>query len=271
MTPIEQTVKSVDGTELAVYKWSTTGKASAAQLVVSHGYLEHAMRYAEFAQVLATKHGISVTVYDYRGHGKSGGSPGFVKKWKDYHDDLDAVLTTVEGDTPTFVLGHSNGGLVCLDYFSKNTDTRVQGLIICSPWLGPAASKLLGNIFPKLKLPVSKDEAGPRVLTHDPVKIKEHEDDKLNLTKLTVGWAYQSLLAQARVTTECKQISIPIMYAYAELDRVADPLLNKKFGQLLAADDKTILERKGCHHEILNEIDRDELYGIFAEWIMKRV
>ena len=280
----EQTVKSEDGIELVVYKWATSGnKKPKAQLLIAHGYLEHGRRYGEFAEVLSQKHQIAVTVYDFRGHGNSSGARAFVRNWKDYHADLDAVLATVDDESPKFVLGHSNGGLVCLDYFSDKdnqaTVKEIRGLIITSPWLGPAkklpyikvlASKLLGNIFPKLTLPVDKEELSGKVLTHDPVKVKENDDDEMNLRKLTVGWAYQALLAQQRVTTECKHIPVPLLFAYAELDLVADPELNKKFGQMVAADDKTILERKGEYHEILNETDRKELYEIFAEWILKR-
>ena len=279
----EQTVKSEDGTELVVYKWATGSKKAKAQLVVAHGYLEHGLRYSEFADVLSQKHQIAVTVYDFRGHGKSSGARAFVKSWKDYHADLDAVLATLDHESPKFALGHSNGALVCLDYFSDKdnqaTVNEIKGLIVTSPWLGPAkklpyikvlASKVLGNIFPKLTLPVDKEELSGKVLTHDPIKVKDNDDDEMNLRFITVGWAYQALLAQKRVTTLCKQIPVPFLFAYAELDLVSDPELNKKFGQMVAADDKTILERKGDYHEILNETDRKELYETFAEWILKR-
>ena len=281
--PTEQTVKSADGTDLMVYKWLPS-KKSKAQLVVVHGYLEHGMRYREFAQALAEEHQIAVSVYDFRGHGKSSGPRGYVSKWEDYHADLEAVLGTLSDDgTPKFVLGHSNGGLVSLDYFFKKGDElkgKINGLLITSPWLGPAAklpyikvllSKFLGNIAPRLSLPVREDEVSGKVLTHDEEKVKEHDEDELNLTNFTLGWAYQSLLAQTRVTNNCKALSVPLMFAYAELDQVADHNLNKKFVQMLAVEDKTVLERKGCFHEVLNETDRKELYGIFAEWILKRV
>lgn len=286
----KQTVQSADGTELAVYKWTSTNNnnnnnsSSKAQLLISHGYLEHGQRYREFAEVMANKYSIDVTVYDYRGHGHSKGAKALCSNWKQYHEDLEAVMKTLKNDSlPKFVLGHSNGGLVCLDYFLEHSETvsslDVKGLLITSPFLGPAAklscvkkqlSRLLGRFFPSLTLPVSEDEISGETLSRDPVKIKEHDEDELNLNALTVGWAYQAMSAQDRVLNNTKSISVPLFFAYAELDQVADPALNREFSKKVSATDKTVMERKGCRHEVLNEINREDLYETIAEWILAR-
>jgi len=292
-----------DGTTLQLYQWLPTetlpstgvvAPAAKAHLIIVHGYLEHGMRYAEFANVLASEHGIAVTVFDVRGHGSSSGPRGYVHYWSDYHDDLDAVIqevSTFAPTTPLFVLGHSNGGLIALSYFldggSQAHRQHVRGLLITCPWLAPAAklpyikilaSKILGRILPSLTLPVNAEEVSGKVLMHDENKIKEHDTDERNLHRITVGWAYQSLLTQQQVLDAAAagaspwKLPIPLWYAFAEQDMVANPAVNRTFGEQIqsAVNDKTVVERKGSYHEILNETDRVELYGQIAAWILQR-
>jgi alpha-beta hydrolase superfamily lysophospholipase len=57
---------------------------------------------------------------------------------------------------------------------------------------------------------------------------------------------------------------------YAEEDQVADPKLNKSFAEQIAANDKTVVERKGNYHEVLNETDRKELFTDIKRWIETR-
>jgi alpha-beta hydrolase superfamily lysophospholipase len=59
-----------DGTEIALHHWPHPG--ARAQVLVLHGYGEHAGRYRELAEAL-TAAGYDVVACDHRGHGSSGG------------------------------------------------------------------------------------------------------------------------------------------------------------------------------------------------------
>lgn len=267
----------MDGNTLKVYQWKPKTK-SKAQILVNHGFLEHALRYTEFAQAMNARQ-IAVTAFDVRGHGSSSGQRAYVSHFGDYCDDLTMVMGTgLDFDSPKFLLGHSNGGLTALEYFRRNdtTTTRLfSGLIITSPWLGPAGglpeykivlSKVLGYLVPWLSIP-----AEPLTVTSDAAKQKEYNEDPKNQHNITLGWAYQSMLTQEKVQKEGTRIPIPLLYSYGDQDQVANPQLNKKFGEVVQSPDKTVIEQKGFHHEVLNETNREELYEIIADWVLKRV
>jgi acylglycerol lipase len=203
----EQRVNSQDGTEIFVKSYNTA--SPKAQLLVTHGYLEHGSRYDEFARVMAADHGISTTLFDYRGHGKSAGDRAYIDNWDSYLQDLQAAKATLLPTVPTFLLGHSNGGLITMDYIlhhynadnndgnnENSSSISIKGVIITSPFLAPAAdlgwvaknaAKLLGGCFPSITLAANLQS---EKLTSDPVKQKEQLEDELSLSSATAGWAY---------------------------------------------------------------------------------
>jgi alpha-beta hydrolase superfamily lysophospholipase len=291
----EKTITTSDGTSIYMQSWksATAASSTTAHLIVVHGYLEHSGRYREFATSLSDS--IACTVYDCRGHGKSAGRPGYVRSYADYRDDLQCVLDDViremTASVPIFILGHSNGALIVLDYFQTIAqqpppDTAaagdhhrdIQGVIVTSPWLAPAedlpyakvlASKVLGRCWSTFSMPAS--EASAATLMHDEEKRREHENDKSNLTHFTVGWALQSMITQKKVRENLKELPLPLLFAYAGKDMVASTSVNKNFAEELKADDKIVIEREEEYHEILNETNRKELFGIIEDWIQKHV
>jgi len=275
----EQQITSVDGTLLFVKQFHAENPK--AQVLVSHGYLEHCLRYTEFAEHLNAK-GISVTVYDLRGHGSSHGDRAYLDKWEDYHFDLDAVRSTLFplDQLPTFLLGHSTGGLITLDYMLQNPKALagLKGAITISPYVEPSeslnplkigAAKLFGTLAPNLPIPSGLDSSE---LTSDPVKQQEHREDTNIQKNARAGWASRTLGAQARVKklVETTEIPLPVLFLYGDADPVASPVVNESVANKLKCEDKTVLLRKGEKHELLNEINREELYGVIANWIDER-
>ena len=168
----ELTVQTTDKYDIHVKKFSAKNKDAKAQLVIFHGYLEHGGRYAEFADYLA-QHDITVYSLDCRGHGKSQGQRAYCWNFAQYHLDLDAVLGAADANLPLFVLGHSAGGVVVLDYLrTHNAETLSKwwkGVIISSPFLGPAeavpswkvwATYLLAYVAPALSVPANEVTSG---------------------------------------------------------------------------------------------------------------
>jgi acylglycerol lipase len=282
----DQTIASSDGTELYVQKW--TSAQPKAELVILHGYLEHSGRYREFSEYLCEKGHVNITTWDFRGHGKSGGTKGFCRSFAEYHTDLDTVLQTIPKNSNSakvvFVLGHSNGGLTILDYIRVYSSENklpipIRGWIFTSPFLAPAdalpyvsvlASKVLGNWFPTLSM---KAELPTAHLTSDKEKQQAHIDDPLNLEKFTVGWALQSMKTMKKV----KAIKVldpnvvpALLFLYSGKDKVASTSVNQKFSEQLECQDKTVICRQEEEHEILNEVKRTETYDIIQDWILKR-
>lgn len=278
----EQFIQSEDGTQIYVKQFQAT--KPKAQVLLLHGYLEHCNRYCEFAEYLNSEHSISVLTYDFRGHGKSGGTRPVLKKWKEYEQDFEAVRCTLQPSLPTFILGHSNGGLTALNYFlGRSADDpqvkNLKGVIVTNPyveatdavpWFVLGVVHTLGRWFPGLKVPSNlKGED----LTSDPVLQKDHDEDEMNQPDASIGWASQALKKQDRVKklAGTSEFPLPILYVYSTHDKVANPKALEVVGEQLQAKDKTVVRREGEQHEVLNETNRQELYKIIGEWIIAHV
>ncbi|NED65062.1 alpha/beta hydrolase, partial [Streptomyces sp. SID10244] len=103
--------------------------------------------------------GYLTAVPDHLGHGRSGGKRLRVQRFSDYTDDLGTVLDQVAtGDLPTFLIGHSMGGCIALDFALDHQD-RLDGLVLSGAAvvpgddLSPVAVKLaplLARVAPGL-------------------------------------------------------------------------------------------------------------------------
>ena len=276
MTHSVQSIPSKDGTiELYVQKWSSA--KPKAEVLIVHGFLEHSGRYSEFAEYLI-KNGINVTTYDFRGHGKSTGPRAFCSSYQEFIDDLETVLETVRKKLPRFLLGHSNGGLTSILWAETSATAKsLNGVVITSPWFAPAedlpyikvlASKLLGSLIPTLQIPA---ELKSEDLMKDVEKIQDHKDDKLLLDKFCVGWAKQSMKSQARARALKTLPNIKaLLFIYAGDDKVANAKVNAEFANQFECNDKTIVEKPGEYHEVLNEVERMKTYELIQEWMLKR-
>ena len=56
---------------------------------------------------------------DLRGHGRSEGRRGHVSRFENYYLDLESARALGNDNLPSFMLGHSLGGLLVLDYASR--------------------------------------------------------------------------------------------------------------------------------------------------------
>lgn len=278
----EQLIQTKDGTSLHITQYHC--KNPKAQVLVVHGYLEHSLRYVDFAQSL-NKSSISVTLFDVRGHGSSGGPRGLVNKWEDYLSDLDDVRTTLlpPNKVDTFLLGHSNGGLIVLDYIlqgsGKKNVSGIKGVILSNPFLEPfeslvnpikkAVGRLLGGAIPSLSMPSGISAEN---VTSCPKKQEEHRNDPSIQSDVKAGWASEGLIAQARVQQIAgeKSIDFPILYVIGESDTVASPIVSQKIAKQLKSEDKTIIVRPGEKHEVLNEIKREELFDTIGKWVLDK-
>ena len=83
-------------------------------LVLVHGYAEHSGRYDHVGTWFGER-GYAVHAYDQRGHGRSDGRRCHVERFSEYLDDAEIFLAAAGSEhvgLPTYLLGHSMGGLV---------------------------------------------------------------------------------------------------------------------------------------------------------------
>lgn len=213
---------SVTGNKLFTASYVPEGEAPAALLVLHHGLAEHIGRYRPskrclrltapgikhlgidsrsclflaVAEALASR-GIAVYLHDAFGHGKSDGERIFFGSMDPFVADFNArrkaaqdELASAFPDTeiPTFIGGHSMGGLVTV--LAAQADPEgLAGVLVMSPALGAppglstsiqtAVGSVLAHVLPRLKVPV----VDPVGLNKDPRLVEEYMVDPLNTVK----------------------------------------------------------------------------------------
>ena len=129
--------------------------------------------------------------------------------------DVEEAKRLLLEDTPTLILGHSNGGLIVLDYLSTG-DRGFNAAILSNPYLGLAidvpapkvwAGNIAGVVLPKLAMPSGLDAAG---LSHDEEIVKRYRRDPYVFSTVTAGWFRESSKAQDRV----RQWVLPLPFLY---------------------------------------------------------
>jgi len=102
---------------------------------VVHGYNDHLGRFRGVMSHLV-KAGFAVMAFDYRGHGQADGRRAHVDKFDDYVGDFDRFykkLRQAAGSKKTFLLAHSNGGLIAVSWASKVQPEGLSGWVLSSP------------------------------------------------------------------------------------------------------------------------------------------
>lgn len=121
----ESTLKAADGINLHVKRWHPAAGEPRGHVLIIHGYMEHSGRYRDVAHALCAA-GLGVAAMDVRGHGKTDGQRGRVDRFSDSLDDAAIVLETLPSG-PRFILGHSHGDLIALDFVATHKPA-IKGL-----------------------------------------------------------------------------------------------------------------------------------------------
>jgi lysophospholipase len=246
-----------------------------AQALVLHGYGDHSGRYEPLMRDLAIRE-INSVAFDFRGHGRSNGRRGYVRRWGEFPDDVRAVAATLERpDLPLFIVGHSHGGLVAAAVAQEGV-VPVAGLVMCSPFLSSALpipttklalARVTNVILPWLRV---GNGLGPEMMTADPAMIQESRTDPLLLRSATPRWFYQTLRAQRRIVHAAPSLCTPLLMLIGQADIIADPTANQRFFDACASPDKTLHTYSGLRHELLRETARQQIFQEIATWITAR-
>ncbi len=268
------TLRSHDNLPLFFQQWFPEDNTSPrAHVLIVHGYAEHSGRYRDFAHHLVSE-GCHVHALDLRGHGHSGGRRGHCERFIHFLEDVEIALEQIPENAPIFLLGHSHGGLVSLDY-AISRQPAIAGLILSNPYLGlsmevPAAkllvARLAGQFLPTAAVPSGIDPSG---LSHNREVVERYERDPLVFSTATTGWFVAVEQAQARVKAY-RSIDLPLLYLFSDCDPIASPHDNRTLSDQLTSPDKTVVVRRGERHEILNEINKEQTYESITQWIRAR-
>lgn len=266
--------ESLTGNGGVTIKYDVYEPADAARgiLLVSHGLGEHGRRYTHVAERLSSI-GLLVVVPDHRGHGRSGGPRAGLTRFADYTDDLRAVAGAVSpGDLPVFVLGHSMGGTIALEYALQYQD-ELAGLVLSGaavqagdqPKLVLEIAKLLSRVAPGL--PTARLESA--AISRDPAVVAAYEADPMVFHgKVPAGLAGGMLRQMATFPARLPQLRIPVLVLHGADDRLTSPEGSRLVHARVGSTDKDITVYDGLYHEIFNEPERDVVLDDVARWLL---
>src|SRR5690242_5081655 len=95
---VEEAITTADGLRLHVERFQAKGPARGIAVMI-HGFSAHCGSFRHVAAALAAA-GFAVTAFDCRGHGRSEGRHGYVRRFSDYADDLRRVVDHARGVGP---------------------------------------------------------------------------------------------------------------------------------------------------------------------------
>jgi alpha-beta hydrolase superfamily lysophospholipase len=253
------TFESSDG--LKIFYREFVAENERARLVVAHGIGEHSGRYRNVVEKLVPRN-ISVWAMDLRGHGKSEGRRGHILAFDDYVNDVstmvEAAKREMQEERKYFLLGHSMGGLIALD-FALRYPARMNGVILSSPSLGigvkvpfikKAVGKFMSSVAPGLSLSNGIDITK---ISHDKKVVRAYEDDALVHDRVSARWFTEFMKAIEKVGNSAPELKVPILMQLAGDDALTDVNASQKFFDGLTVDDKAVYVYEKLYHEIYNE------------------
>lgn len=205
-------VRTRDDLELRALRWSA-GSGPRAHLLLVHGIAEHAGRHAHVASQFA-RAGIETHAYDLRGFGGSAGPRAYVRRWSEYHDDLEDQLAAVRvtaGELPVVLYGHSMGGLIALGYILADPPRPAPDFLVLSapaiaaivPRWKRALADVLGRVLPRVEVANDLPAGG---LSRDAQVEVAYRSDPLNVHRTTARLGMELLHEQARVQSALARI-----------------------------------------------------------------
>lgn len=273
----EQFLDAHDGEKLFYQTWySEEAPASKGVVALMHGYGEHSSRYDHVAGALV-RAGYAVGAIDARGHGRSTGKRAHVSDFDDYVRDYDRLVEATASrwpERPHFALGHSNGGLIVLQY-ALDHPRGVDGFVTTSPFLGfavevpavkAAAGHVLSRIWPTFSMPNGVD---PSVLSHDEHVVEKYERDPLVLKVATGRWFTEARSAQEELVERVSEIEAPCLFLVAGSDELADPARTDEVFHRLGGGDREMDIYPELKHEILNERNWGRIVERMVDWMRR--
>ncbi|KAF9111207.1 hypothetical protein BGX27_005237 [Mortierella sp. AM989] len=286
-TSKEEWIVADDGHEIFTKTWFAVGKP-VASIVFIHGFGEHIVRYDHVFEEFS-KAGFQVSAFDQRGFGQTGkkskslgASGGYAKAIPDITAAL--MRGEIEG-TPLFLMGHSYGGGLVLNYDCIGPlRTKLAGVIVSAPLIQVDASSrpfditvslagAISTVLPSFQIPVALSSD---TLSRDSGEVTKYNSDPLVHGYGTTKGLYDMLTnGKALLTTRYKEIStdVPILICHGASDGLTDPKSSAEFFDKIQVKDKELKIYEDHYHELHNEPedDRKVVIDYYIQWIRKHL
>lgn len=289
MTCQEMTFASAaDGLEIHTYRWDV--RRPRGVIAIAHGMAEYATRYDRFAKALMQA-GFAVYALDHRGHGKSLGPKGLGHfgdaAWDgmtvDLHTLVDQARQAHPG-LPVTLFGHSMGSFVSQQFCFEHSGD-IDALILSGSSCFDLAT--VANVsdpdaefdLSALNAPYEPGRTGFEWLSRDEAEVD------LYVASPLCGFPIQST-SVARMAEQSQKLGDPELISKIRSDLPVlitsgrdDPvhgdlalldLLEQRWREGGVTNIDVKIYEAG-RHEMLNEINRDEVTRDLVAWIDKTI
>ncbi len=273
----EGTFQGADGIDLYCQYWRED-KETRAVLAIIHGFGEHSGRYANVVNHLIPQ-SYAIYGFDLRGHGRSPGQRGHINSWDEYREDVRALLQMAsrrEPNLPVFILGHSMGALIALDYLLHDP-AGLRGAIISGVPLEPVGvskpflvllARVLSRVWPSFSFPLGLD---PKGISRDTDVVKAYEADPLVHGTTTARWGTEILKTIEWVKAHAAAVSIPSLLIHGGSDPLNSPNGTRSFYEKIVFPDKEMKIYPGSYHEAHNDRDFLQVMNDMGLWLHRHI
>lgn len=287
-------------------RWSPEGEVKAVLQIV-HGIAEFVERYDAFANYLNSL-GYLVVAEDHMGHGKSINGEGiqgyFHGGWFSAVDDTYRLLKDTKAeypDVPYILFGHSMGSFMARTILCKYPDSGIAAAIICGTGWQPTFAlpalikvvegicrktgetkpneKLQGMVFGSYNGKVEHPRTPYDWLTRDAKIVDDYVAHPLCGFTASCGLLREMMkgiyyIQQPKNLANMRK-DLPVFFIAGGDDPVGS--YSKGIHQAAEAfrkagmTDVSVRIYPLCRHEILNEINKEEIFEDVSQWVTNKI
>ncbi|MGL5151126.1 MAG: lysophospholipase [Clostridium sp.] len=297
----EMFLKASNGDDIYINIWEDVNNPKGI-VQIFHGMVEHIGRYDEFAKFLNIN-GYVVVGDDHRGHGNTSspeglgylGHDGFNRIVQDEKEISDFIKGEY-GGLPLYILGHSFGSFIAQEYlirYSNEIDgiifsgsAKQDGIDIKAGKLVACIQKMLFDDRKKARLidklafgGYNKNIKNPKSkfdwLSRDEREVELYANDKFCAFVPSINFYYNLFNGLCKLYKEdrLKEIrkDIDILVMSGDKDPVGKngksvKRLYEQYKRLGIKNTSIKLYEEG-RHEMLNELNKEEVYVFIEKWI----
>ncbi|HCQ6142000.1 TPA: lysophospholipase [Clostridioides difficile] len=302
------TFKGEEGLDIYTYKWEDENiKKPKAVIQIAHGMAETAQRYETFAKVL-TKNGYIVYINDHRGHGKTAKiienvghlaeKEGFRCLVEDMYT-LTNIIKKENEDLPIYLFGHSMGSFASQRYIMDYSN-NLSGLILCGSngkqgiilnlahliinreikkYGRRSKSNKINNLIFGGEIIRRNEKTKFDWLSRDKEQVEKYINDPFCGVVCSCGFFYDLVQGLKEIEDKENLKKVPLDIPIYIISGDKDPIGKNGKGVLrlrdryikLGVKDVTCKLYKDGRHELLNEVNREEVFEDIICWLNNKI
>ncbi|WP_416669433.1 alpha/beta hydrolase [Egbenema bharatensis] len=276
MLHTEGTFAGKDGTSLYYQSWHPVAPPKAI-LGILHGLGGHSNLYRNIVQAIVPQ-GYAIYGMDLRGHGRSSGQRGYINQWTEFREDFDCfrqLIATQHPVLPCFVMGHSLGSIVVLDYALHDLD-GLSGMILMAPPLKPvgvpplrlAIGRMVSQVYPRFTLNTGISH---KAISRNPEVVAAYMNDPLRHTKGTARLVTEYFKTIQWIEANLHYLQTPILLLHGSADAIALPESSNFLFEQIQVADKEFRFYPEAFHDLHNDTDYQQVVNDLLFWLERHI